>query len=41
MIGGLDDRYRKPSVEDLELGYRLSARGGRILLDPLVQVKYL
>lgn len=40
-IGGFDDRYRRPSVEDLELGYRLSARGGRILLNPQVQVKHL
>lgn len=34
-VGGFDvDRYSQPSIEDIELGYRLRARGQRILLDP-------
>jgi glycosyltransferase involved in cell wall biosynthesis len=33
-VGGFDERYRRPSVEDIELGYRMSDRGARILLDP-------
>ena len=37
--GGLDDKWR--GLEDIELGYRLRARGSRILLDPTLQVKHL
>ena len=39
--GGFDARFRRPSVEDIELGYRLSAKGERILLDPTLQVTHL
>jgi GT2 family glycosyltransferase len=39
--GGFDVRYRRPSVEDIELGYRLCARGYGILLDRELQVKHL
>ncbi len=40
--GGFDaDTYKLPSVEDIELGMRLSARGGRILLDPRIQGTHL
>ncbi|MCS5697773.1 glycosyltransferase [Cyanobium sp. FGCU-52] len=35
--GGFDPRYDRPSIEDIEFGRRLSAAGGRILLDPAVQ----
>lgn len=32
-VGGFDiKRYKRPSIEDIELGYRLRAKGGRILL---------
>lgn len=32
-VGGFDTaRYRQPSIEDIELGYRLRAKGGRIAL---------
>ena len=36
--GGFDTiRFARPSIEDIELGYRLRDRGGRILLDPGIQ----
>jgi glycosyltransferase involved in cell wall biosynthesis len=32
-LGGFDERaYRRPSIEDIDLGYRLRRRGGKILL---------
>ncbi len=41
-VGGFDaDRYPRPSIEDIELGYRLRAAGGRILLLPEVQGTHL
>lgn len=40
-IGGFDENYRLPSVEDIELGYRLRQAGYRIRLDPSWQVKHL
>jgi glycosyltransferase involved in cell wall biosynthesis len=41
-IGGFDERsFPRPSIEDVELGMRLVDRGGRIVLDPLVQGKHL
>ncbi len=40
--GGFDaERYPAPSVEDIELGMRLSAAGGRIRLDPAIQGTHL
>jgi hypothetical protein len=40
--GGFDAaRYPLPSIEDVELGGRLAARGGRIVLDPAVQGTHL
>ncbi len=36
-VGGFDaERYRRPQIEDIDLGYRLRARGARIVLDPLL-----
>ncbi len=41
-VGGFDaDRYPLPSVEDIDLGTRLSSSGAKILLDPLVQGTHL
>ena len=41
-VGGFDDRsFPRPSIEDIELGMRLLDRGGRIMLDPLLQGKHL
>ena len=34
-------RYRKPQIEDVELGYRLRQRGKRIMLDPTIQGTHL
>jgi len=41
-VGGFDaKRYRVPSIEDIELGVRVTAAGGRLLLDPAVQGTHL
>jgi GT2 family glycosyltransferase len=40
-IGGFDERYRLPSIEDIELGYRLTKSGHRIRLCKGLQVKHL
>jgi glycosyltransferase involved in cell wall biosynthesis len=39
--GGLDERYGRPAIEDIEFGLRLHAAGGRLLLDPAIQAKHL
>ncbi len=40
--GGFDAaRYPHPSVEDIDLGIRLTAQGARILLDPAIQGTHL
>jgi len=40
-LDGFDaERYERPSIEDIELGYRLTAAGHRIRLDKSVQVKH-
>jgi len=33
-LGGFDTRFRQPSIEDIELGSRAVAAGGRVRLDP-------
>lgn len=41
-VDGFDlERYPIPSIEDIELGYRVKARGHRILLDKQLQVQHL
>lgn len=41
-VGGFDERrYPRPQIEDIELGYRLIDRGGRIALRPEIQGKHL
>lgn len=41
-LGGFDEkRYREPSIEDIELGYRLRRAGCAILLDRQLQVQHL
>lgn len=41
-VGGFDaEKFEIPSVEDIELGYRLREKGYRILLAPELQAKHL
>jgi len=40
-IGGFDEAYRKPCIEDIELGYRLIRSGYSIALCKDIQVKHL
>jgi len=40
-IGGFDETYRRPSIEDIELGYRLKKAGHRIQLCKDINVKHL
>jgi GT2 family glycosyltransferase len=40
-LGGFSRRYTEPSIEDVEFGYRLTAAGGIIWLDPTAQVTHL
>ncbi len=41
-LGGFDEtRFSRPSVEDIELGMRLHARGSAVLLDPTIQGRHL
>ena len=40
-IGGFNEKYNRPCVEDIELGYRLRLRGAVILMCRTLQVKHL
>jgi hypothetical protein len=40
-LGGFNPSYTRPSIEDIELGYRLHAHGGRIRLAKQIQVTHL
>jgi glycosyltransferase involved in cell wall biosynthesis len=40
-VGGFDERFPRPSVEDIDLGYRLSREGHRIKLDPSLRACHL
>jgi len=40
-IGGFDERYRRPSIEDIELGGRLRRAGYRVWLRPEIQAVHL
>jgi glycosyltransferase involved in cell wall biosynthesis len=40
-MGGFDESYRQPSIEDIELGYRLKQARYRIRLCKTLQVKHL
>jgi hypothetical protein len=39
--GGFDENYRRPAIEDIELGYRLVLSGHKIRLDRELQVTHL
>ncbi|MBI3665120.1 MAG: glycosyltransferase family 2 protein [Acidobacteria bacterium] len=38
---GFSEDYRRPAIEDIELGYRMTADGRKILLDKNLRVKHL
>jgi hypothetical protein len=40
-MGGFDERYRRPCIEDIDLGYRLAAAGHLVLLDHELRVSHL
>lgn len=40
-LGGFDESYRNPCIEDIELGYRLKQAGYRIRLSKELRVKHL
>lgn len=40
-VGGFDETYRVPCIEDIALGYKLRSAGHRIALDPSWQIKHL
>ncbi|AFY59217.1 putative glycosyltransferase [Rivularia sp. PCC 7116] len=40
-LGGFDESYRRPSIEDIELGYRIRSAGYKIRLFKNLHVKHL
>jgi cellulose synthase/poly-beta-1,6-N-acetylglucosamine synthase-like glycosyltransferase len=40
-LGGFDENYRRPSIEDIELGYRMKKAGHQIHLCKDINVKHL
>jgi GT2 family glycosyltransferase len=40
-VGGFDERFGRPSVEDIDLGYRLTEAGYEIVLDPALSACHL
>jgi GT2 family glycosyltransferase len=40
-VGGFDERFRRPCVEDIDLGYRMTAAGHRIVLDSQLRCSHL
>ena len=40
-VGGFDESFTRPCVEDIELGYRLNDAGYRIFVDPRMEGKHL
>ncbi len=40
-VGGFDERFVRPSIEDIDLGYRLSAAGYRLRLDVSIRGTHL
>ena len=39
-LGGFDENYPQPSIEDVEFGMRLHRAGGNLALDPEIQVTH-
>ena len=40
-VGGFDERFHRPSVEDIDLGYRLTNAGYEVMLDPALSACHL
>lgn len=40
-VGGFDERFERPCVEDIDLGYRLTGADYRVLLDPSLTACHL
>jgi GT2 family glycosyltransferase len=40
-LGGFDEKYTRPSIEDIELGYRLNRADHKVMLCKDLQVKHL
>src|SRR5262249_6094254 len=40
-LGGFDEKYTRPSIEDIELGWRLNRAGHKVALCKDLQVKHL
>lgn len=40
-LGGFDETYREPSIEDIEFGFRMFQAGYRLALDPGIQCTHL
>lgn len=40
-VSGFDERFLRPSVEDIDLGYRLTAAGSAIAIDPAIRGSHL
>jgi glycosyltransferase involved in cell wall biosynthesis len=40
-FGGFDEAYQSPAIEDIELGYRLTAAGRKLVLCSNIEVKHL
>jgi len=40
-VGGFDERFARPSVEDIDLGYRLTAAGHSVMLDSTLRACHL
>lgn len=40
-FNGFDEKYKSAAIEDIELGYRMSAAGRKLALSPEIQVKHL
>jgi glycosyltransferase involved in cell wall biosynthesis len=38
---GFEERFTRPAIEDIELGYRLQQAGRKLMLDSAIQVKHL
>jgi glycosyltransferase involved in cell wall biosynthesis len=40
-VGGFDERFARPSIEDIDLGYRVHRAGHQLRLDPAYRGKHL